>query len=154
MFWELDCHSLGFYGSYANEQRNRQRPAETGTKPAQNSETGRDQQRPARNQHKTAKLAETSQNQHKTAKPAEISPGILVLALSVESASSADVYIYIIGAGCWIGIPSREFSVGVESWIGIPNSAAQNQHKTAKPAETSPKPNKTQREQPRPPQST
>ena len=48
--------------------------------------------------------------------------GILVLALSVELASSADVYIYIIGAGCWIGIPSREFSVGVESWIGILNS--------------------------------
>ena len=48
--------------------------------------------------------------------------GILVLALSVELASSADVYIYIIGAGCWIGIPSREFSVGVESWIGILNN--------------------------------
>ena len=83
--------------------------------------------------HKTLSL---TQNQHKTAKPAEISLGILVLALSVESASSADVY-NIIGAGCWVGIPSREFSVGVESWIGILNSAAQNQHKTAKPAETS-----------------
>ena len=89
--------------------RIQQRPGETSTKPAQNNEFGRDQQRPP-------------QNQHKTANPAETSPGILVSALSVELASSADVYIYIIGAGCWIGTPSKEFSVGVESWIGILNS--------------------------------
>jgi hypothetical protein len=90
-----------------------------------NSETDRDQQRPAQNQHKTAKPAETSRDQHETStkqrnrqRPAKTSTkqrnrqrsarGFwYILALSVESASSADVYIYIIGAGCWIGIPSR-----------------------------------------------
>ena len=48
--------------------------------------------------------------------------GILVLERSVELVTSADVYIYIIGAGCWIGTPSRAFSVSVESWIGFLNS--------------------------------
>ena len=62
--------------------------------------------------------------------------GILVyiLALSVELASSAAVYIYIIGAGCWIGIPSREFSVGVESWIGILNSKQIYTKESSQPA--------------------
>jgi hypothetical protein len=50
----------------STKQRNWQRPGETSTKPAQNSETGRDQQRPAQNQHKTAKPAETSRDQHET----------------------------------------------------------------------------------------
>ena len=48
------------------KQRNRHRPAETSTKPAQNSETGRDQQRPAQNKHKKAKPAESSRDHHKT----------------------------------------------------------------------------------------
>ena len=57
------------------KQRIWQRPAETNTKPPQNSETGRDQER---EQHKTStKNSETgrdqqrpAQNQHKEAKPA------------------------------------------------------------------------------------
>ena len=50
----------------STKQRNRQRPAETSIKPAQNSETGRDQERPAQNQHETAKPTETSSDLHKT----------------------------------------------------------------------------------------
>jgi hypothetical protein len=53
----------------STKKRNRQRPAETFAKPAQNNETGRDQQRPAQNQHKTAKPAET--RRETSTKPAQ-----------------------------------------------------------------------------------
>ena len=56
--------------SAPTKQRNRQRPAETSTKPAQNSETGRDQQRPAETSTKPEQNSETGRDQesdqHKT----------------------------------------------------------------------------------------